>query len=440
MLERFARFGLALMLLNAACTGSNDAVQAVEGDPDLGAGPTGGASGTADAAAGGDDRPQGGSGGGSPRPEVDAIAPEADGSVPATRDAGDRPPDAARTADQGRPDSDAADAPPEADAGAPTPGDADDDGVPDAQDNCPQAANNRQEDTDDDGVGDACDVCPAVTDADQADADGDGVGDACEAEPGECEAGAIRACGVDVGACVRGVERCVDGAWGPCEGVEPVAERCNQIDDDCDGQVDEGLAGCEVCAPNCAGRRCGEADGCGGVCNPCAPDEVCANGVCLDGGLGRCEDCQASAQCTGDGAGLCVNTAPGTPAFCVFPCPVGRACDGGDLCNAVDGRGAYCVPPSASCDGPAVCASMADCGGGQYCGRTDRACHVGGQGNVALDGRCAADADCRPGLLCSDVLSLCTQQCDDDIDCAENLIDRTCRIANDGNRAYCTVF
>jgi hypothetical protein len=240
---------------------------------------------------------------------------------------------------------------------------------------------------------------------------------------------------------VRGVARCVDGVWGPCEGVEPVAERCNQRDDDCDGEVDEGLPGCEICQPNCAGRRCGEADGCGGVCDPCAPGQVCANGFCLDTGLGRCDGCQSSQQCTGDGAGLCVNTGPDTPSFCVFPCPVGRACDGGDLCNAVDGRGAYCMPPDLDCVGDAEdCASMADCVGGQYCGRGDRQCHVGGRGNVDINGRCAADADCRPGLLCSDVLSICTQQCDGDADCAENLIDRACRVANDGNRAYCTVF
>ncbi len=41
----------------------------------------------------------------------------------------------------------------------PEPGtDADDDGIPDASDNCPQVSNEGQDDTDDDGAGDACDV------------------------------------------------------------------------------------------------------------------------------------------------------------------------------------------------------------------------------------------------------------------------------------------
>ncbi len=37
--------------------------------------------------------------------------------------------------------------------------DADDDGVPDGDDNCPNTYNPGQEDSDDDGIGDACDVC-----------------------------------------------------------------------------------------------------------------------------------------------------------------------------------------------------------------------------------------------------------------------------------------
>ena len=44
------------------------------------------------------------------------------------------------------------------------PADADGDGVPDAQDNCPTVANSDQKDSDGDGVGDACDQCAGTTD------------------------------------------------------------------------------------------------------------------------------------------------------------------------------------------------------------------------------------------------------------------------------------
>lgn len=44
------------------------------------------------------------------------------------------------------------------------PADADSDGVPDAQDNCPTVPNSDQRDSDGDHVGDACDQCPGTTD------------------------------------------------------------------------------------------------------------------------------------------------------------------------------------------------------------------------------------------------------------------------------------
>lgn len=76
--------------------------------------------------------------------------------------------------------------------------DGDADGVDDASDNCPFAANTDQADTDGDGLGDACDAvsdpdidgdgidnandnCINDSNPDQLDSDGDGIGDACEA-------------------------------------------------------------------------------------------------------------------------------------------------------------------------------------------------------------------------------------------------------------------
>jgi len=71
--------------------------------------------------------------------------------------------------------------------------DADADGVPDGDDNCPATANNDQSDIDGDGLGDVCDDdidgdgllneddnCPDVANPDQADVDGDGIGDVCD--------------------------------------------------------------------------------------------------------------------------------------------------------------------------------------------------------------------------------------------------------------------
>lgn len=71
--------------------------------------------------------------------------------------------------------------------------DADDDGIADADDNCPDTANTDQADDDNNGIGNVCDTdrdgdgilndvdnCPDTFNPDQADIDGDGQGEACQ--------------------------------------------------------------------------------------------------------------------------------------------------------------------------------------------------------------------------------------------------------------------
>ncbi|HWR82818.1 MAG TPA: thrombospondin type 3 repeat-containing protein [Candidatus Deferrimicrobium sp.] len=58
--------------------------------------------------------------------------------------------------------------------------DFDDDGVPDATDNCLAVFNPAQEDDDGDSLGNACDNCDGVANPGQADLDADGVGDICD--------------------------------------------------------------------------------------------------------------------------------------------------------------------------------------------------------------------------------------------------------------------
>ncbi len=58
--------------------------------------------------------------------------------------------------------------------------DTDDDGIPDARDNCVRVANADQVDTDSDGVGNACDNCPRVDNSNQLDFDHDGLGNVCD--------------------------------------------------------------------------------------------------------------------------------------------------------------------------------------------------------------------------------------------------------------------
>ncbi len=68
----------------------------------------------------------------------------------------------------------------------------------------------------------------------------------------------VRSCGTDVGACSEGTETCAAGSWGSCTGATgPSAELCDgSIDENCDGSVDEGC----LCT-NGQMRACGSSVG-----------------------------------------------------------------------------------------------------------------------------------------------------------------------------------
>jgi hypothetical protein len=109
-----------------------------------------------------------------------------------------------------------------------------------------------------------------------------------------CITGNTRRCGnilSDAGACEFGTETCTNNAWGPCAGVVgPAAESCNGLDDNCDGQTDEG----SDCCTTGQSRQCGTAIGacefgtstcvnsvwsaCQGGIDP-LPNEVCNDGL-----------------------------------------------------------------------------------------------------------------------------------------------------------------
>lgn len=113
-------------------------------------------------------------------------------------------------------------------------------------------------------------------------------------------------------ACGNGTETCLNGAWINCTARNPKAEVCNNVDDNCNGIVDDGqlcpigqMCGAGACVANCVecnawnGMKCApvpDGTGCslGRQCRSgsCVCVGSCKNKVCGDDGCGgSCGNC-----------------------------------------------------------------------------------------------------------------------------------------------------
>ena len=223
-----------------------------------------------------------------------------------------------------------------------------------------------------------------------------------------CYSGAAGTAGV--GACKAGTHTCdaVGSAYGPCVGeVLPKPETCNTpVDDDCNGQTNEGGVGC-VCAPNTtvscysggagtvgvgickAGTRV--CDGQGTSLGPCTGEvlpqgEICGDLLdnncdgqvneacscvvgsttpCYTGpggtqGVGQCQSGVQTCNATGDGYSACVGEVVPQPETCNTPVDDdcnGQTNEGGVGCVCLPGASAACYTGPAGTQGVGPCAA-----------------------------------------------------------------------------------
>ena len=188
-----------------------------------------------------------------------------------------------------------------------------------------------------------------------------GGAEACNGADDDCNGavddGLTEPCGSGVGACVEGTRTCNDGTFGACTGaVGPTAETCNGIDDDCDGQVDNGLtrpcgsdvglcvSGTETCSNGSWGACAGETPPSTEICDG-TNDEDCDGAV--DNGClctaNTMRPCGTNVGACSEGTQTCDSNGSWGP--CVGGTgPSPEVCDGVDNdCNNQTDEGCNCV-------------------------------------------------------------------------------------------------
>jgi hypothetical protein len=200
-----------------------------------------------------------------------------------------------------------------------------------------------------------------------------------------------------LGVCANGVTQCVVSGSPTCNAtIKPSAEKCDNLDNDCNGMVDDGDGLCPT------GQMCVQGK-CIGPCSdsefPCGPPLVCVGGLCVDPSCVGVT-CKAGQICQ---SGTCIGGCDGVI------CPANQDCELGvcvDPCAGVTCKGAVCV--QGVCIQSCMCQP---CGAGKVCTASGACVDSGcdaitcGTGQVCSGGACVdgcAGAKCPGGAACHD--------------------------------------
>ncbi|MFZ5471395.1 MAG: MopE-related protein [Myxococcota bacterium] len=226
------------------------------------------------------------------------------------------------------------------------------------------------------------------------DDDCDGLFDEAFPESGQvCDTGSP-------GVCAQGTRACADAGLVCAASVQPSAEQCDQLDNDCNGQTDETF---DLANDSAHCGRCNDACATGAACRTSScHEEDCADGVDNDGdGLIDCDDLDCLGRtCSASDAGLnCGRTftdagIPDGGMGDAGPFDAGAADagpnDGGETDGGGDGGLDAGQPPLACVPQETVCDDGAD---GDLDGLTDCA-------DVDCDGKTCADGGTCSARMC----------------------------------------
>jgi hypothetical protein len=298
----------------------------------------------------------------------------------------------------------------------------------------------------------------------------------CVSDKGVCpctdtsvELGLFTFCEVEseYGTC-QGKRVCTEDGLTDCDAPEPAEETCNGLDDDCNGDVDEGdvVEGIGVCddGNECTADQCLGADGCENVLlsegeckdgDPCTVADHCEEGACVgnsvicdDGNPCTDDECDSSGGCLftdnedacddGDPCTLDDVCGAGVCAGDVVPCECQTdedcaALEDGDLCNGtltcnLDAWPYQCmiIPETiVECDAPlpgpnAVCQqAFCDPGTGQCSVIADHEGNSCDDGDACTIGDQCVAGTCTPGVPagCDDANPCTDDTCDPDLGC-----------------------
>ncbi len=260
-----------------------------------------------------------------------------------------------------------------------------------------------------------------------------------------------------------GKRSCGANGLSDCVVAKPGKEDCNALDDDCDGQTDEGACddnnGCttDSCTPGKGAQSCAyayldqvpcDADG-----NACTLGDLCNKGVCQPGKVKNCDDGNPCSEDSCLLASGCTHTDDdGLPCDDENPCTLGDACKGSScgagvpktctssgpcllaMCDVKTGKCAYLDSAAGipcddgnKCTGPDICtgglckSKVVDCDDGNGCTydgcQMDKGCTHDNSNKPCDDGnKCTFGDTCKSGACVSTPVNVAVT-CDDGNPC-----------------------